>query len=130
MGIDEAGHIGSASDILNKAELFAVIIKIISPVLIVLVGLILIKYILKYHKYWYKHRKIEKEQQEEKKKQQEKQQKQKDQLLRKRKQRINKVFNDKELLLKQLDDLKEPEDTEKFRSLYVNFDKDGKAIKQ
>jgi mannitol-specific phosphotransferase system IIBC component len=130
MNIDDAGHIGSASDVLNKAELFGIIIKIISPVLIVLVSLILIKYILKYYKYWSKNRKIEKEQQEEKKKQQEKQQKKKDQLLRKRKQKINKVFNDKELLLNQLNDLKEPQDTERFKSLYVSFDKDGKAIKQ
>lgn len=109
MEFEGAGRLSTDTDVINIMNLFVFMLKIFLPILILLMTICLIGYIKKLLK-----------QRKEKKKQQK---------IKERKQeRINKLFENDAFLMKQLNNLTEPEDMSLYRNLYMEFDTNGKVI--
>lgn len=130
MGIEQASNLGSIDDITNMIQVFGVITYFVLPFILALLIIYIARYIKK-RSDKKKAAKLEKEKQLEIEKQAKKIQKEqieKQKIIIKNK--ANKIFNDKEYMLRQLDDVKEPTIKSEYRNLTINFDKNGKMIKE
>lgn len=110
MSLDNASNLGTTDDIVNYIEIFIFLIKLISPLLVILILIGIIRYIKKtIDKY-----KTRKELIDKKKKDIEEQR--------------NKIFKSDEEMLKRLDNISEPLDKSKYSKLDITFNTNGKAI--
>lgn len=130
MGIEQASNLGSIDDIANMIQVFGIITYFVLPFILAILIIYIARYIKK-RSDKKKAAKLEKEKQLEIEKQAKKIQKEqieKQKIIIKNK--ANKIFNDKEYMLRQLDDVKEPTIKSEYRNLAINFDKNGKMIKE
>ena len=125
MRLDEASRLGDIHDIITNVQLFGIIFKFLFPLIAVLVCIEIIKMVKKALNRKRQRDELKKQQKKEK----EKQQKKINSARKKEKQRINKLYNDNEFLMKQLDGTHEPFDKSAYRDLDITFDKNGKAIR-
>lgn len=115
MRLDEASRLGDIQDIITNIQLFGILIKLVFPIIAVLVCIEIIRKAAK--------RKMKRD---ELKKQQKKEIEERQ---KKEKQRIDKLYEDNDFLMKQLEGTHEPIDKSAYRDLDITFDKNGKAIR-
>lgn len=133
MGIEQASNLGSIADIANMIQVFGIITYFVLPFILVLLIVYFVRY-MKKRSDKKKAAKLEKEKQLEIEKQAKKIQKEQIEkqkvIIKNNRIKANKIFNDKEYMLRQLDDIKEPTIKSEYRNLAINFDKNGKMIKE
>lgn len=133
MGIEQASNLGSIDDVVNMIQVFGIITYFVLPFILALLIIYIGRYIKK-RSDKKKAAKLEKEKQLEIEKQAKKIQKEQIEkqkiIIKNNRIKANKIFNDKEYMLRQLDDIKEPTIKSEYRNLAINFDKNGKMIKE
>lgn len=133
MGIEQASNLGSIDDVVNMIQVFGIITYFVLPFILALLIIYIGRYIKK-RSDKKKAAKLEKEKQLEIEKQAKKIQKEQIEkqkiIIKNNRIKANKIFNDKEYMLRQLDDVKEPTIKSEYRNLAINFDKNGKMIKE
>lgn len=133
MGIEQASYLGSIDDVANMVQVFGILTYFVMPFILVLLIVYFVRY-MKKRSAKKKAAKLEKEKQLEIEKQAKKIQKEQIEkqkvIIKNNRIKANKIFNDKEYMLRQLDDIKEPAIKSEYRNLAINFDKNGKMIKE
>lgn len=118
MGLDSASQLGTTQDVMNNIQLFMALFKFVLPIISVLLCIEMIRIIKKAIKKRAELNKNKKKQQEIK-----------EEAKKKQKQKIDKLYENDEFLIKQLDGTQEPLDKRAYRELDITFDKKGKVIK-
>lgn len=125
MRLDEASKLGTTQDVFSSMQLFGLIFKIVFPFIAVLVCIEIFKAIRKVLDKKIKRDGLERQKNKEK----EKQYKKITNAQKERNKRINKLYEDDEFLIKQLEGTHEPFDKSTYHDLDLTFDKNGKVIK-
>lgn len=121
MGLEEASNLGTIQDIISQIQLFWVLVFLVSPIIIFLLTIIIIRLVKNILKWKASKRKHMKKLEEERKKKIKAAKKH-------RKQLIDKAFQNEKYMMHKLDNIVEPIDKSAYHDLDITFGKDGKTI--
>lgn len=123
MNLQQASNLGTVDDVANMLNLQFAAFYFLIP----LITLCIFAFAFRWRKIKRKQKKEEKERQRKLKEQQEKQIKHQKEMQKKK---VDSIFGSTEKMMQQLDDISEPLVKSDYNNLTINFDKNGKMIKE